>query len=256
MGQSLVMNTKTVALTPGAAPRGSTRRPSRSRTRSGPAVVGRPIITIASTTQTVTALGRDIVQPSAAFGPLLHPAGKPVLIVLLADVFHQVVARLNQRRLKGHRKRPRVGTRIIDGYLAHQMTGIHPRPPFDRVQLLRMGRRSSIEPELVVEPDGVDDEGVVLVPTDGMTEPGWLEFGGMLAAVQKDLAERSHPLGQDVHMRWLLVRVVLDEPERIRTGPQQTQRQAPVDRIISWLAGCHERLRGRQQRELPAAGPW
>src|SRR5882672_7696392 len=66
MGQSVVMNTKTVALTPGAGARGSTRRPSRSRTRRGPADVGRPIITItiASTTQTVTALGRDIVQPS------------------------------------------------------------------------------------------------------------------------------------------------------------------------------------------------
>src|SRR5262245_66159066 len=103
-----------------------------------------------------------------------------------------------------------------------------------------MRRRSSIEPELVVEAHGVDDEGVVLVPADGMTEPGWLEVGGMLAAVQKDLAERPHPLGQDVHVRGLLVRVVLDEPERIRTVPQRTQRQAPADRIISWLAGCHE----------------
>src|SRR5438093_1168800 len=68
MGQSVVMKTKTVALTPGAGARGSTRRPSRSRTRRGPADVGRPIITLAittaSTTQTVTALARDIVQPS------------------------------------------------------------------------------------------------------------------------------------------------------------------------------------------------
>src|SRR4030095_13198542 len=113
------------------------------------------------------------------------------------------------------------------------MTGINSRPPLDRVQLRGLGRRSSIEPELVVEPDGVDDERVVLVPADGMTEPGCLEVGGMLAAVQKNLAERPHPLGQDVHVRWLLVRVVLDEAERIRTGPQQTQRQTPVERSIS-----------------------
>src|SRR4030095_5398708 len=118
MGQSLVMNTKTVALTPGAGARGSTRRPSRSRTRSGAADVGRPIITIASTTQTATALGRDIVQPAALSAPLSHPAGKPVLIVLLADVLHQLVAPLNQRCLKRHFKRPRVRTRIIDGHLA------------------------------------------------------------------------------------------------------------------------------------------
>src|SRR2546421_12321000 len=117
-----------------------------------------------------------------------------------------------------------------------------------------MCRRSSIEPELVVQADGVDGERGVLVPADGMTEPGWFEVGGMLAAVQKDLAERAHPLGQDVHVRWLLVRVVLDEPERIRTGPQQTQRQAPVDRIISLLGGCHERLPGREEPKPPTAG--
>src|SRR6185503_14227713 len=68
MGQSVVTKTKTVALTPGAGARGSTRRPSRSRTRRGPADIGRPIITIASTAQTVTAFARDIVQP------LLNPA--------------------------------------------------------------------------------------------------------------------------------------------------------------------------------------
>src|SRR5262245_41233287 len=121
--------------------------------------------------------------------PLLHPAGKPVLIVLLADIFHQLVARLNQRCLKDHRKRPRVCTRIINGHLAHQMTRIYPPPPLDGVQLCGMWRRSSIEPELVVEPDGVDDEGVVLVPADGMTEPRGLEIGGMPAAVQKGLSE-------------------------------------------------------------------
>src|SRR5258705_2989987 len=68
MGQSVVMKTKTVALTPGVGARGSTKRPSRSRTRRGPAEIGRAIITLAittaSTTQTVTALARDIVQPS------------------------------------------------------------------------------------------------------------------------------------------------------------------------------------------------
>src|SRR5258705_13757482 len=68
MGQSVVMKTKTVALTPGVGARGSMKRPSRSRTRRGPADVGRAIITLAittaSTTQAVTALGRDIVQPS------------------------------------------------------------------------------------------------------------------------------------------------------------------------------------------------
>src|SRR6185503_18756340 len=64
MGQSVVMKTKTVALTPGAGASGSTRRPSRSGMRSGPADAGRPIITIASTTQTVRALARDILQPS------------------------------------------------------------------------------------------------------------------------------------------------------------------------------------------------
>src|SRR5882762_4660792 len=76
MGQSVVMKTKTVALTPAAGARGSTRRPSRSRTRRGPADIGRAIITLAittaSTTQAVTALGRDIVQPSTEPDPSIQ----------------------------------------------------------------------------------------------------------------------------------------------------------------------------------------
>src|SRR5882672_9114595 len=84
MGQSVVMKTKTVALTPGAGARGSTRRPSRSRTRRGPADVGRPIITLAittaSTTQTVTALARGIVQPSTEPDASIQGLGNRALL--------------------------------------------------------------------------------------------------------------------------------------------------------------------------------
>jgi len=79
-------------------------------------------------------------------------AGDTILIVLVADVLHQLVARLQRGRI---RRRERAGVRawVVDRHLVVEMPEIFARPAFDGVQLLGVRVTAAVEPELVVEAD-------------------------------------------------------------------------------------------------------
>src|SRR5688572_25284456 len=160
--------------------------------------------------------------------PLFHAAREPVLIVLLADVFDHLVARLRVSRLERHGKRTRKGTWIVDRHFLHEIAGVDPCPPLDRVQSIGLRRAAAIVPALPVEADRIDHERVLLVPSNRVPVPGRLELARVRATVQEDLPVGAHPLGQDVYVRRLLVRGVLDEPEGVRTEAQDTEWQAPI----------------------------
>src|SRR5437660_4807072 len=68
--------------------------------------------------------------------------------------------------------------------------GVRPRAPnaFDYVQLVRMWKTSAIDPGLVVETDGVDDERVSLVSPNGVPHPSKIWILRVLAPIGEDLA--------------------------------------------------------------------
>src|SRR5204863_10108508 len=82
------------------------------------------------------------------------------LIVLEADELHQVDVRANQLGRKLQLNRPRKGSRVVEGEFVDEGPVIDACPPFYRVQLLRVRRAVTIEPELLVVADGVDNERV------------------------------------------------------------------------------------------------
>src|SRR5882672_7627719 len=99
-------------------------------------------------------------------------ASLAVLVVLLADVFHDLVTRSLQARVERHGERLHVIDRIVDRHGVDHRVHAWPGPPLDGVKLFAMRRSLAIEPELVVEADRVDDERVlVLPPPDRMAEP-------------------------------------------------------------------------------------
>src|SRR5689334_19161062 len=130
-------------------------------------------------------------------------AGLAVLIVLLTDVLHQLVARSLQPCVERDRERLRVVGRIFDRHGVHERSHVRPRPALDGVKLFAVRRPFAVEPELVVEADRVDDERVLPFPmTDRMAEPRCVEFRRMLTAVHEDLAIRVDvPFVNDVEMR-------------------------------------------------------
>jgi len=79
-----------------------------------------------------------------------------VLLVLLADVFHQLFAR-PQGGLELDLEGLGVGNRIDDLGFDIQRAQVGSRDAFDGVQLLGMRVPAEIEPELVVVADSVDD---------------------------------------------------------------------------------------------------
>src|SRR5439155_1391708 len=126
-----------------------------------------------------------------------------VLIVLLADVFHDLVAGRLQPRRERDGERLRVIHRILDRHRVHERPHIRARPSLDRVELFAVRRAFAVEPELVVEANRVDDERVLVFPAaDRMTEPGWIELRRMLPAVHEDLTEAVDvPFMDDEQMR-------------------------------------------------------
>src|SRR6188474_2453529 len=80
-----------------------------------------------------------------------------VLIVLDADVLHDLAVRRPQLRGVGDRERPRKRARVLDRHVAAKRREVRPRPPLDEVQLLCVGNAAPVQPEPVVEPDGIDD---------------------------------------------------------------------------------------------------
>src|SRR6266487_6654022 len=88
------------------------------------------------------------------------------LIVLEADELHQVEVRAHQLGRKLQLNRPRKGSRVVEGEFVDERPVIDARPPFDGVQLLRVWGAATIEPELLVIADSVDDKRVAFPPPD------------------------------------------------------------------------------------------
>ena len=175
----------------------------------------------------------------------------PVLVVLLADVFHQLVAGRLQPRHERDRPRPRVRAGVVNRDLVLEPAHVEPRPALDRVQSLGVRRAIVIEPELVVEADRVDHQRVLLERTDRVAEPGRVELGRVLAAIHEDLPVAVNvPFVEDEHVRRLLVRVVLDETERIRRPARHAHRHAEVVRVLFFLARLHDLFRRGQDRQV------
>src|SRR5437016_272706 len=110
-----------------------------------------------------------------------------VLLVFLADVFHQFFAGL-ETCVERHLEWLGVCTGIINRDFIDQSTEILSRVAFDRVQLLRVRMTAEIEPELVIESDRIDDQSVSFEVPDRMAVPRRVEIIRMFALVQKDLA--------------------------------------------------------------------
>src|SRR5207237_1254555 len=82
--------------------------------------------------------------------------------VFLADVFHQLFAR-TQARGKRNRERLRVIRRVVDRRLDDERAEVRARVALHGVQLLAVRVAAEIEPEPVVESDGVDNERLAFV---------------------------------------------------------------------------------------------
>src|SRR6478609_7243640 len=93
-------------------------------------------------------------------------------------------------------------TWILEDDVVDERAVVRTRIALDDMQLLGVRRSTSIEPELVVEADGVDDERVALPPADGMPQPRWNEALRMFTAIHVDDAMGAvvHQLVQDVEV--------------------------------------------------------
>ena len=88
-----------------------------------------------------------------------------VLIIFLTDVFHQFLAR-QQNRVSVHQEGFRVCPGVVNVCRVIQMPQIRTRKPFDDMQLLGVRMSGEVEPELIVEPDAVDYQCVSLPVPD------------------------------------------------------------------------------------------
>src|SRR6185503_4677999 len=123
-----------------------------------------------------------------------------VLVVFIADIFEQVGIRL-KHGMTVHGERPGVSSRIVDGGFDLQMTQVGAPKTLHHVQLLSVGMPREIEPEFVVEPDGVDDHRVAIPASDGIPVPGGIGIGGMLATDFFTIAEKDLAVAVDVSFK-------------------------------------------------------
>ena len=82
---------------------------------------------------------------------------REVLVVFVADVLHQLVIVLIDR-VAVQRKRLRVCPRILDGDFVVQVIEIRTPIALDHVQMVGVRMAREVEPELLVEPDGIDEQ--------------------------------------------------------------------------------------------------
>ena len=75
-----------------------------------------------------------------------EPAGNAELVVLLTEVFHQLVARRGELRVERHRERPGVRARVVNRAGVDQRAPVDAGPPPDGVQPLGMRRLSDRRP--------------------------------------------------------------------------------------------------------------
>ena len=111
-----------------------------------------------------------------------------VLVVLVADVFHELPAG-PQRVRELHGERLRVSAGIVNRGHGLELADLRARVALDRAQLRRVRMAHEIEPEEIVEADGFDDERVTFPVPDRVAVPSRLEVVGMRAAVHEDLAK-------------------------------------------------------------------
>src|SRR5438046_5429571 len=166
-----------------------------------------------------------------------------ILVVFLADVFHEFVSGLKSGG-EGQLEWSGVCTRIVDRDFVDQSSKILSRPAFNRVQFCRVGMAPEIEPEPVVESDGVDDKGVAFIVCDRVAVPRRIEILGMFSLVQKDLT-----VAVDISLKDKegVGRCLKDSPG-IGRYARYTGRQAIRLWIILGLSGLHEPFFFRQER--------
>src|SRR5262245_9620753 len=117
------------------------------------------------------------------------------------------------------------------------------------MELLGVRMASEIEPELVVEADGVDHQRVAFPPTDRVTIPGGVRIFRVLAAVHEDLTEAMDvALEKEVEVSCLLVRRHLHDAPRVGRDTWDASRQAVRFRVVTRFPRVHDRLRCRQKR--------
>src|SRR5439155_2918632 len=97
------------------------------------------------------------------------------LHILLA---HELEAFLVGRKphIEAALPRSRVRARILNRHFVLDGVEIGSREPFDQVQLLGVGCALPIDPEPLVEPDGVEHDGVAFPVADGVSQIGRLQI--------------------------------------------------------------------------------
>src|SRR4029450_12730592 len=103
---------------------------------------------------------------------------------------------------------------------------------------------AEIEPELVVEADGVDHQRVAFPPTDRVTIPGVVRIFRVLAAVHEDLTEAMDVAFEaKVDVSGLLIRRPLGEAPRVGRDTWDAGRQAVRFSVVTRFPRVHDRLR-------------
>src|SRR6188508_3497519 len=86
----------------------------------------------------------------------------------------------------------RVRLRVVDGDIHKQMSEVRTAIPLGDLHRLRVWVAVVIEPRLVVEPRGLDDQRVAFPSTFRVSHPRGLRvFGKGVTRVEEDLAERG-----------------------------------------------------------------
>src|SRR5262245_61337804 len=172
-------------------------------------------------------------------------AGDARLVVLRADVFHELDVLTHAPRGELHLHGSRVRAGVVDGELVDERPEVRAREPFNRVKLLRVRGAAAVEPELVVVADGVDDERVAFPTTDGVTVPGGQQIVWMLAAIHVDDAMRTRiaEFVQDVNLSHALWRQAEDHLPRVRIDARHAHRQTRDVRFVLLLPFVPELLR-------------
>src|SRR5215475_11558784 len=107
--------------------------------------------------------------PGFAIPRILSQNVSHVAVVLLADILHQFLFRKEvDPPVNG--KGPGVRSWIVNIGLPFQVLEVRPSVTLDRVELLRVWVTGKVKPELVVEPDRVDDQRVSVPFTDRFPE--------------------------------------------------------------------------------------
>ena len=109
--------------------------------------------------------------------------------LVLADVFEQLgIGR--QQSLALDRERPREHLRIVDGDLVVQVAEVAAAETLGQTERLGLWMSGAVEPTLVVEPGGRDDQRVAFPSSDRVAEPRRVRVLRQIAAVGEDGARR------------------------------------------------------------------